>query len=79
MTNVFTRYTFTFRKENVIKMGTNGRNIQVQMYNNISIYTMGIKCQELLHPGERNEQYSDKIHIRHQWIYSTQCALNLEK
>ena len=39
--------------QNFIKMGTNGRNIQVQMYSNISIYTMGIKCQELLHLGER--------------------------
>ena len=45
----------TLRKENVMKMGTNGRNIQVQRCSNISTCTMAMKCQELLHPGERSE------------------------
>ena len=40
VTNVFISYTFTFRKFFFTKMGTNGRNIQVQMYSNISIYIM---------------------------------------
>ena len=33
-------------------MGTNGRNIQVQMYCKIQ---WDIKCQELLNPGETKE------------------------
>ena len=52
---MFLQVTLLHLENKMLKMCTNGRNIQVQMYSNISIYTMGIKCQELLHPGERSE------------------------